>query len=66
MPVTSAPYEVETRRVMVQGQPGQNKLRPPSEKQTERKRTSVITQVVEHLLSMLEALSSKPSTRKKT
>jgi hypothetical protein len=62
-PVIPATPEKETRRIRVQSQPRKIVLETLSQKYPIQKRTGVI-QVVEHLPSKHEALSSNPRTAK--
>jgi hypothetical protein len=64
--VILATQEAEVRRIRVQGQ--LCKKGDPISKisNTHKKRTDRVVQVVEHLSSKCEALSSNPSTAQKT
>jgi hypothetical protein len=60
-----ATWEAEGRRIMVQGQPRQKIQEAPFSKVTGAKWTESVAEVVEHLSCKQEALSSKPSLKKK-
>jgi hypothetical protein len=60
--VILATQETEIQRIMVQGQSGQD----PIWKYLKQKRVYRVVQVIEHLPSQCEALSSSPSTTKKS
>jgi hypothetical protein len=64
-PVILATQEAEIRRIAVWSQPRQIVCETMSWKNPSQKRAGGVTQVVEHLPSNGEALSSNPSTIKK-
>jgi hypothetical protein len=57
--------KAEVRKLTVPGQLGQIVYKTPSQKHPTRKRAGGVTQVVEHLPSKYEDLSSKSRTPKK-
>jgi hypothetical protein len=65
MPIILAAQEVEIRRMTVQSQPRQRVHKTLSQKYSTQKSVGKVAQVVEHLHSNHEDLSSKPSTAKK-
>jgi hypothetical protein len=65
MPVILATPKAEIRRIVVPSQPGQIILKTLSQKYPTHKRAGGVTQVVGHLPSNCDALSSNPSTVKK-
>jgi hypothetical protein len=60
-PIILATWEAEIRRITVQGQPGQIIQETLSWKYPAWKRAGEVTQVIEHLPSKHQALSSNPS-----
>jgi hypothetical protein len=60
MTIILATWEVEIRKIMVQGQPGQILQETPISKITRAKWTGGVAQVVECLLCKHEALRSTP------
>jgi hypothetical protein len=58
-------WEAVVRRIMVWGQPGQKKSKNLSQKYPAQKRAVRVAQVVKHLPSKHEALSSNSNTAKK-
>jgi hypothetical protein len=61
---TLATQEAETRWIMVRSQPRQT-VRPYLRKKKKKKKACGVMQVVEHLPSKLEALSSNPNAANK-
>jgi hypothetical protein len=64
MPVILATWEAEVRRITVQSQTGKV-AKPYLKNYTTQNRAGEVAQVVEHLPSKHEALSSNPSPGKK-
>jgi hypothetical protein len=62
MPVIIPTQEAEIRRITVQSQPGQIVHETLSQKYSTQKMAGRVPQVVEHLRSKCENLSSNPST----
>jgi hypothetical protein len=65
MPVILATWEAEIRRIMVGCQPAQIVWETLAQKISNTKKIGRMYQVIEHLPSKHEALSSNPSTTKK-
>jgi hypothetical protein len=66
MPIILATQEAEIRRIIVQGYPGQIVCKTLSWKYPTQNRPDGVAQLVEHLPSKSEVLSSNPSTYLKT
>jgi hypothetical protein len=65
MPVILATQEAKIRRITVQSQPGKVVWKTLSQQYSTRKSAGGVAQVVEHLPSKCEALSSNPILPKK-
>jgi hypothetical protein len=65
MPIILTTQEAEIRRIEVQSQPRQIVCETLSQKYLTQNRAGGMDQVVEHLPSKPEALSSNPNTKKR-